>query len=249
MSQSSSREHVNLQIILKEEQDTPPFQSRVGGGWLFANTFMEASSGILLGTSISFGSRSLELALTEAVRSCGIPTVEPIAAIHRSISGLFIEAYLLSLEIPHANDLIQYVQEIGPQPSREKLIRKRRMIRSAGLLLQRFHQSGFFHGDLQLKNILTAEDQVFVIDFDRSYRKGSLSVRERMKNLLRLNRSAEKWRHLGLITERIAGVSLAYAEKIVASGNAMKKAMRTYSVRHFFYRCSWAFNRILRPRF
>jgi len=47
-----------------------------------------------------FGSRSFqELALTEEVRSCGIPTVEPIAAIHRAIFGFLYRAYLLSLEI------------------------------------------------------------------------------------------------------------------------------------------------------
>jgi tRNA A-37 threonylcarbamoyl transferase component Bud32 len=196
-----------------------------------------------------FGSRSFqELALTEEVRSCGIPTVEPIAAIHRSIFGPLYQAYLLSLEIPRANDLIQYFREIGPQPSGQKLILKRKVIRSAGLLLQRFHLLGFFHGDLQLKNILIAEDHVFVIDFDRSCRKETLSVRERMKNLLRLNRSVEKWRHLGLSitrTDRWRFFS-AYAGKDDSIRNAMKKAMQTYSVRHYLYRLGWTFQRILR---
>jgi serine/threonine protein kinase len=196
-----------------------------------------------------FGSRSFqELALTEEVRSCGIPTVEPIAAIHRPICNPLYQAYLLSLEIPRTKDLIQYFSEVGLQPSGQKLILKRRVIRSAGLLLQRLHQSGFFHGDLQLKNILIAEGQVFIIDFDRSYRKETLSVIERMKNLLRLNRSAEKWMHLGLSITRTDRwrFFLAYAGEDGSIRNAMKKAMRTYSVRHFFYRCGWALNRILR---
>jgi len=121
------------------------------------------------------------------------------------------------------------------------------MIRSAGLLLQRFHRLGFFHRDLQLKNILIAEDQVFVIDFDRSYRKETLSSRKRMKNLLRLNRSSEKWRRLGLPITRTDRwrFFLAYAGEDSGIRYAMKKAMRTYSVRHFFYRWGWAFNRIL----
>jgi hypothetical protein len=195
-----------------------------------------------------FGSRSFqELALTEEVRTCGIPTVEPIAAIHRSVFGPLYQAYLLSLEIPGSNDFIQYLQEIGPQPLREKLILKRKTIQSTGFLLRKFHQSGFFHGDLQLKNILIAEDQASIIDLDRSYRKEILSVRERMKNLLRLNRSAEKWRHLGLSITRTDRwrFFLAYAGEDSSIRNAMKKAMQTYSARHFFYRCGWAFNRIL----
>jgi serine/threonine protein kinase len=196
-----------------------------------------------------FGSRSFrELALTEEIRSCEIPTVEPIAAIRRFIFRPLYQAYLLSLEIPHSNDLIQHFHEIGPHPSGQSLIFKRKTIRSAGLLLQRFHQSGFFHGDLQLKNILVAEDQLFVIDFDRSYRKRTLSVSERMKNLLRLNRSAEKWRHLGLPITRTDRwrFFLAYAGEDVPIRNAMEKALRTYSVRHFLYRCGWAIQKIVR---
>ena len=195
-----------------------------------------------------FGSRSFqELALTAEVRSCGIPTVEPIAAIHRTTFSPLYQAYLLSLEIPGSSDFIQYLHEIEPRPSCEKLILKRKTIQSAGLLLRKFHQSGFFHGDLQLKNILVLGEQVFVIDLDRSYRKETLSVRERMKNLLRLNRSAEKWRRLGLSITRTDRwrFFLAYAGEDGMIRNAMKKAMRTYSVRYFFYRCGWTFNRIL----
>jgi tRNA A-37 threonylcarbamoyl transferase component Bud32 len=195
-----------------------------------------------------FGSRSFrELALTEEIRSCGIPTVQPIAAIHRFILPPFYQAYFLSLEIPHSKDLIQYFREIGTSPSRENIILKRKTIRSAGLLLRKFHQSGFFHADLQLKNILVAGDQPFLIDFDRSYRKRTLSIRERMKNLLRLNRSVEKWRRLGLPINRTDRwrFFLAYAGEDVTIRNAMESAIRTYSIRHLFYRFGWALQRIL----
>jgi tRNA A-37 threonylcarbamoyl transferase component Bud32 len=93
------------------------------------------------------------------------------------------------LEISGAKDLIQYFQEIGPHPSHERLLRKRRTIRSAGLLVHQFHEAGFFHGDLQLKNILVSGEQLFLIDFDHSYQKEVLTADEKKKNLLRLNRS------------------------------------------------------------
>src|SRR4030042_15909 len=194
-----------------------------------------------------FGARSFrELALMEEVRSCGIPTIQPIGAIHHSVLMPFYTAYLLSLEIPNALDFVSYFQKVGSNPSRDQLTVKRKMLRSAGLLLRQFHHTGFFHGDLPLKNILVAGDQPLLIDFDRSYRRPVLSIRERMKNLLRLNRSAEKWKRQGLSITRTDRwrFFLAYAEGDTKMPEAMRKAVRTYSIRHLFYRCGWALERL-----
>lgn len=203
----------------------------------------------ITGNLYLFGSRSFrEIALTEEIRSCGIPTIKPIGAIHRLIFPPFYQAYFLSLEIPRAMDLIQCFREIGLHPPRENLSLKRKIIRSAGILLRQFHQAGFFHGDLQLKNILVAGDQLFLIDFDRSYRKSVLSIRERMKNLLRLNRSVEKWRRFGLPitrTDRWRFFSV-YAGDDAKIRGAMQRALRTYSIRSFSYRCCWTFEKIVR---
>jgi tRNA A-37 threonylcarbamoyl transferase component Bud32 len=194
------------------------------------------------------GARSIrELALTERIISRGIPTIQPIGAIHRSVLSPFYKAYLLSLEISDAKDLIQYLQEIGPYPSRERLLHKRKTIRSAGLLVRQFHDAGFFHGDLQLKNMLVSGEHLFLIDFDHSYQKKVLTADEKKKNLLRLNRSVEKWKSLGLPITRTDRLRFfhAYAEKDKEIRKTMEKALRTYSVRHFFYRWSWALQRIL----
>jgi len=195
-----------------------------------------------------FGSRSFqELSMTENIRSCGIPTIQPIGAIHQFILPHLYQAYIISLEVPHAMNLIQYLQEIVLPPLRDKLSAKRKIIRSAGCVLRQFHQAGFFHGDLQLKNILLAEDQLLLIDFDRTYRKPTLSVKEKMKNLLRLNRSAEKWRRLGLPITRTdrRRFFLAYAGNDKKIQEAMKKAIRTHSIRSFFYRCGWTLEKIV----
>jgi serine/threonine protein kinase len=195
-----------------------------------------------------FGARSFrELALTEEIRSCGIPTIYPIGAIHHRIFPPFYQAYFLSLEIPNALDLIQYLQEMGARPTRENLSSKRKTLRSAGLLIRRFHQAGFFHGDLQLKNILIAGDQVLLIDFDRSYRKSSLSIHKRIKNLQRLNRSAEKWIQQGVPLTRTDRwrLFLAYAGDDGRIQETMRKALRTNLLRSLFYRFGWAIERIL----
>ena len=195
-----------------------------------------------------FGSRSFrELALTEEIRSLGIPTIEPMGAIHRSILHFLYQPYFLSLEVPHAKDLIQYFQEVGPHPVGEGLLLKRKTIRSAGILLRKFHQAGFFHGDLQLKNILVAEGQLLLIDFDRSYRRKVLSIRERMRNLLRLNRSVEKWRRLTLPITRTDRwrFFLAYAADDIKIREAMERKLQTYSIRRLLYRWGWAIERVV----
>ena len=194
-----------------------------------------------------FGARSFqELALTEQMRARGLSTIEPIGAIHR-IFGPFYKAHLLSLEISGAKDLIQYFQEIGPRPSGERLLQKRRTIRSAGLLVRQFHEAGFFHGDLQLKNILVSGEQLFLIDFDHSCHQEVLTAEEKKSNLLRLNRSVEKWKRVGLPVTRTDRLRFfrAYVESDEEMKKRMTKALRTYSLHHLFYRWSWAIQRIL----
>jgi tRNA A-37 threonylcarbamoyl transferase component Bud32 len=203
----------------------------------------------MTGSLYLFGSRSFrELSMTEEIRSCGIPTIQSIGAIHHRIFSPFYQAYFLSLEIPHAKDLTQYFQKMGSPPSQENLFQKRKTIRSAGFLIRQFHKAGFFHGDLQLKNILVAGDQILLIDFDRSYRKPTLPVQEMMKNLLRLNRSVEKWNRLGLPITRTDRwrFFLAYVGDDPKIRKTMERRLRSYSLRFLFYRLGWTLEKIVR---
>jgi hypothetical protein len=203
----------------------------------------------ITGNLYLFGARSFrELAITEEIRSCGIPTIEPIGAVHQ-VTGFppFYRAYLLTLEVPAALNAVQYLETMEMSANREILHRRRKMIGHAGLLLRQFHQTGFFHQDLQMKNILVAGDRILIIDFDRSYRKPILSTRERMKNLLRLNRSAEKWRRSGLPITRTDRwrFFLAYAGEDKKIRKAMERALHTYSLRSLFYRFGWAVEKVV----
>ena len=191
------------------------------------------------------GHRSFrELALTEEVRSCGIPTVQPVGAIHQPVFLLVYRAWLLSFEVPQAINLVDYLRKTDPS-SGKGVSYKRRLLRSAGLLIRQFHDAGFFHRDLQLKNILVAADQVLLIDFDRSYRATRLSMRERMRNLLRLNRSVEKWRRRGLPITRTDRwrFFLTYAGNDRAIRQAMRRSLRFHSVGTFFHRVYWTMGR------
>jgi hypothetical protein len=90
-------------------------------------------------------------------------------------------------------------------------------------------------------------EQLFLIDFDHSYQKEVLTTNERKKNLLRLNRSVEKWKRLGLPITRTDRFRFfrAYAEKDEEMRKTMTKALQAYSLRLLFYRWSWAFQRTL----
>jgi 3-deoxy-D-manno-octulosonic acid kinase len=185
------------------------------------------------------GSRSFEeLVLTEQIRSSGIPTVRPVGAVHRRIFPFFYRAYFISLEIPEAEDLPRYLLRTGSHPSPENLVEKRKTIHSVGRLIRQFHRAGFYHSDLQLKNILIAEGGPLLIDFDRCYRKKVLALRERTRNILRLNRSAEKWKRAGIPlskTDRLRFLS-AYAEGDREVKESLKKALRFHAFWFFIHR-------------
>lgn len=195
-----------------------------------------------------FGARSFkELSLTEEIRAAGILTIQPIGAIHQIVCSPFYRAFLLSLEIPHAKNMVQFFQEYGSHTSPEHLRHKWKMIRAAGLLLRVFHQKGFYHRDLQLKNLLVDGDQILIIDFDRSFRKKNLSVRDRVKNLLRLNRSVEKWKRNGLAIARTHRwrFLLAYMGEDLEIRKAVMKALRTHAIGLQFHRIGWALQKIV----
>lgn len=238
-------------FLFKNEQDSKHVEGRAvhpcvpikEGEWMIVRRY--SHGGILrplTGSLYLFGSRSFrELTLTEEIRSCGIRTIQPLGAIHRRVFPFFYRAYLLSLEVPSAKDLLDYLRQAG----HSDLSMKRKIIRSAGVLLRRFHQSGFFHADLQLKNILVAGEDVLLIDFDRSYRKQMLSRRQRIRNLLRLNRSAEKWKRKGLAITRADRWRFlsAYGAGDLEFLEGMRKALRRHAFNSFIHRLGWKMNK------
>jgi tRNA A-37 threonylcarbamoyl transferase component Bud32 len=247
-------------FLQKKEQDSRHLMGRTPhpcvpikeGEWMVVRRY--SHGGLLRGITRDlylFGSRSFrETALTEEIRTSGIPTVQPVGAIHHRVFPFFYRASILSLEIPSATDLAQYLQGVGPHPSVEILPAKRKVIRSAGLLLRQFHRSGFFHADLQLKNFLVAGNSLFLIDFDRSYRKEKLSNSEVVKNLLRLNRSAEKWnrRGLGITRSDRLRFLLAYAGDDKTIREEVRRALRYNSLSSLFHRVGWTIERGLKTR-
>jgi len=195
-----------------------------------------------------FGSRPFkEVEVTEKAKSAGIPTLEILAAIiERERWGRY-RGYLITRYLPRSVDLMQYLSR---QPKGKK---RREAIEKAGEVMRKMHQLGIYHADLHLKNILVEEREtpkVYLIDFDKSKTYSYLNPSKRMKNLKRLDRSAEKLREAGLaLTKKDKD---AFCHAYAKEDQEIRPFIRAYCVRYrwykLLYRGGWWIGRILSPR-
>jgi 3-deoxy-D-manno-octulosonic acid kinase len=133
----------------------------------------------------------------------GVPIADIVAACHTKVFGKFHQGDLVTKEIKEGKDLATYLKEIAQPLAREKVLEKRSVIKKVGELVRSMHEAGIFHGDLNLTNIIlqTTDPQNikgYLIDFDKSFTRSHLRETLRIRNLLRLNRSAEKFKNQGL---------------------------------------------------
>jgi len=133
----------------------------------------------------------------------GVPTADIVAACHNKVFGKLHQGDLVTREIKHGKDLATYLKELEQPLTKEKVLEKRSVIKKVGALVRSMHEAGIFHGDLNLKNIIlqTTDPQNikgYLIDFDKSFVKSHLKENLRTRNLLRLNRSTEKFKKQGL---------------------------------------------------
>ena len=133
----------------------------------------------------------------------GVPTAEILAVCHTKVFWKLHRGDLISKEIVHGKDLATYLRELHQPLSKESMLQKWKAVGIVGALVRKMHDVGIFHGDLNLKNIILQiidcqNIKGYIIDFDKSLLKSPLSEKMRVRNLLRLNRSAEKFKKQGL---------------------------------------------------
>ena len=112
----------------------------------------------------------------------------------RSYLEFSILNYLTKNNFMYTADLIsEYIPSIT---LKEYIIKSKIMSKdwySIGLLISRMHKLNVFHGDLNITNILVGKKREFyIIDFDKSIIKSSISSSHRNLNFKRLLRSIEK---------------------------------------------------------
>jgi len=226
------------EILLIKEQDEVAVRRYRHGGLLRR----------LTGDLFFFGSRPFnEVEVTEEIKSAGIPSLKILAAIVEREWGRWYRGYLITRYLPEAMDLIRYLAQ-EPQGKR-----RREAIEKAGDAVRKMHQQGIYHADLHLKNFLVEEEKklkVYLIDFDKSKIYAHLHPSQRMKNLKRLDRSAEKLRGEGLpLTKKDKGI---FCRAYALGDKEIRPFIRAYLERYrwyrFLYRWGWWIAKVFYPR-
>jgi len=151
--------------------------------------------GKLMGRLFWGESRGLiELRVSSEARKRGAPVPEVVGGVvHHRAAGL-CRLFVLTKEIPDAIDLRELIESsVTLSPSQ-----RRDVLRSSAEAVAACHNAGLYHADLHVKNILIQSPQgagprAHVIDLDKATIHDSLTLRQRLSNLARLNRSVEKW--------------------------------------------------------
>ena len=121
-----------------------------------------------------------EWQMTYSLRRAGLPVPAPIAArYHRR--GLTYTGEIITERLATVGSLAECLRT-GALSILTWI--------GIGRCIRRFHDFGVCHADLNAHNILLAEDQVYLIDFDRCQLRGGGLWRD--ANLVRLRRSLEK---------------------------------------------------------
>ena len=155
--------------------------------------------GKLFGGVFLNGNRPLnEICISETAFQRGVPSAEVIAITKRRLWGIFYKAKFISKEIDGAVDIIEFLKKSSPEFIQRY---KKPIIFALVKLIRNMHDAGIYHADLHLKNILLKKDSngeftAYIIDLDKSVVLNKLDINQRIKNLLRLDRSLEKLRWL-----------------------------------------------------
>lgn len=124
-----------------------------------------------------------ELRAAAAARSAGVGVPEPVA-VRVTRVGLFYRFTVITREVENAEDLLTFAS--APKG------RKREVIDRVADEMRRLHESGVYHADLTMKNILMSGTSIYIIDLDKATLVPRRDGRLDMMNLARLNRSVVK---------------------------------------------------------
>ncbi len=130
--------------------------------------------------------RSLaEFRLLGRLRSMGLPVPEAVSAVAWKYRLFWYQAAILVKRIPNAVTF--------PDSSR---LSDESLWEQLGQIIRRFHDSGLDHVDLNCDNILVADEQIYLIDFDRCRlapeSDNAANSAWKHRNLERLHRSVGK---------------------------------------------------------
>ncbi|MCF6151527.1 putative KDO kinase (2-keto-3-deoxy-D-manno-octulosonic acid) [Candidatus Kuenenia stuttgartiensis] len=233
---------------------TIPIKKNGGERLIVRNYKHGGMLGRLLGNVFFFGDRPLnEIYVHEVARKNGITSAEAIAVTKKKRWGIFYSANFISKEIAGAVDLIDFLNE---QPAVD-VHSKKSVIFTLAKLIRKMHDAGIYHADLHLKNMLLKKIsggtfEAYIIDLDKSTVWRQLTIGKRMKNLLRLDRSLEKYYWLqGKKTEKpLSHVSktdrIRFFKAYMTTDPAIDRDWKVYIHRYYspytFHKFWWHFS-------
>jgi hypothetical protein len=151
----------------------------------------------------------------------------------------------MTREIENSMDLASYLSSLLEERGDQVLPAKREVIRSVACLVKGLHAAGICHADLNLRNVLVqpAADRTksFILDLDKAWIAESLSLRERLANLQRLYRSADKLGYMGReISHRdCLRFIREYSAGDLALASRLKRLIRNRNLSLLLHRLVW----------
>ena len=215
------KEKLLRQGILSPEQlieNTPSIPKHFKGRSFLPSVLIQESNGermvikhCMRGGLISFLNKDIfwgknrtfnEMIVNTKILQKGINTTEIIAALEHKVFGPLYKTYLFSRELPECIDLITYFNGLKKKSPKQRFKEKKYLFQSIASKIVKMHSEGIYHSDLHLKNILIQQSddglpEIYIIDFDKTDIKEKLNPRQKAKNLLRFNRSIEKYKLRG----------------------------------------------------
>lgn len=134
-----------------------------------------------------------ELEISSRLLDAGVRTPQVLCVAVYRTAGLFARADVATREVPNGRDL----QTLLASEKRGSDAR-RIAIDATALLLRTLRRAGVRHPDLNLKNVLIAGDQAWLLDVDRVVFEQTMSHAVGEANWRRFLRSARKWQVKGL---------------------------------------------------
>ena len=180
-----------------------------------------------------------ELAITVDAARCGVPTVEVLAAVSIRAAGPLHRCFLFSRQLPGCIDLPSYLS--GRAASGTFQQDKRAVLERSAAAVRLMHDKGFFHADLNMKNILVdtaAPESLYIIDWDKSQRFDRLNDARRMSNAVRFCRSMIKLAGKGVpVYEEDAELFLRiYCRDEQLAQDCLRELRRTVALRRRFWK-------------
>lgn len=191
-----------------------------------------------------------EMRVNRTIIERGVKTTEVIAAVQERVFGPFYRAYLVSLELTGCIDVTSYLNLLQGKSPGQRFRAKAGIFEAIARAFSAMHRSGIYHRDLHLKNVLLREatsaqaPEVFIIDFDRAKVNSTLHPKEKLNNLLRFNRSIEKFRVFsgGAVTRGDQmRLCRAYLAEHGDAARLMPRALRRHRAMTRLRRIKWGF--------